>query len=79
MRWYVDRAVIAGAYHSTELYWLSDSSEGSRETWRFLQRGLRDAENLRAGAANATHNIANVADAVSSTLSTLVRASRKSY
>jgi hypothetical protein len=79
MMWYFDRSVVAGAFHATELFWITDKTANQGETWRFLTRGLRDAENLRLGASGARFQAATVADAAMATLATLVRASRSAY
>jgi ubiquinone biosynthesis protein COQ9 len=79
MRWYLERTILAGAYHATELYWLNDTSEDSRETWRFLERGLDDVHQFRQNAADATNKVACATDAVTSTIATLFKASRSAY
>jgi ubiquinone biosynthesis protein COQ9 len=38
--WYSKRAILSGVYSATVLYWLGDESEGSRETWAFLDRRI---------------------------------------
>ena len=40
--WYSKRAILSAVYASTVLYWLGDSSEGSEETWHFLDRRIED-------------------------------------
>lgn len=40
--WYSKRGLLAGVFSATVLYWLNDRSEGSVETWDFLDRRLRD-------------------------------------
>jgi ubiquinone biosynthesis protein COQ9 len=40
---YTKRALLAGVYAATTLYWLDDRSEGSADTSAFLKRRLRDA------------------------------------
>ena len=40
--WYSKRAILSTVYASTVLYWLGDSSEGSEETWHFLDRRIED-------------------------------------
>jgi ubiquinone biosynthesis protein COQ9 len=40
---YSKRATLAAIYGATVLYWLEDQSEGSAETWGFLDRRLADA------------------------------------
>lgn len=39
---YTKRATLAGVYSATLLYWLSDRSPGSEETWAFLERRIDD-------------------------------------
>lgn len=38
--WYVKRGLVGTAYASSELFMLSDASEGKRETWKFLDSQL---------------------------------------
>ena len=40
---YSKRAILAGVYGATLLYWLDDRSEGQARTWDFLARRLDDA------------------------------------
>lgn len=40
---YTKRALLAGVYSSTLLYWLNDHSEGFSDTWAFLDRRIEDA------------------------------------
>ncbi len=40
---YTKRALLAGVYSSTVLYWLNDKSEDFADTWRFLDRRIADA------------------------------------
>jgi ubiquinone biosynthesis protein COQ9 len=39
---YTKRALLAGVYGSTLLYWLADGSEGHADTWAFLDRRIAD-------------------------------------
>jgi ubiquinone biosynthesis protein COQ9 len=39
---YTKRGLLSGVFTSTMLYWFSDSSEGSSETWKFLDRRIAD-------------------------------------
>ncbi|HUI16086.1 MAG TPA: COQ9 family protein [Alphaproteobacteria bacterium] len=43
---YTKRALLTGVYSATMLYWLNDSSPGSAETWRFLDRRIEEALSL---------------------------------
>lgn len=40
---YTKRALLAGVYSATVLYWLNDNSEDNSATWAFLDRRIRDA------------------------------------
>ena len=54
MNWYSKRALLAGVYGTTLLYWLRDHSEGSADTLAFLDRrlaGVAALGRLRRGAA----------------------------
>lgn len=44
--YYSKRALLAGVYTSTILYWLSDHSEGLADTWAFLDRRIEDSLSL---------------------------------
>ena len=48
---YSKRALLAGAYGATLLYWLDDSSENYEESWAFLDRRLEDV--VRVGGVKA--------------------------
>ena len=48
---YSKRALLAGAYGATLLYWLDDSSETCEESWAFLDRRLEDV--MRVGRVKA--------------------------
>lgn len=39
---YSKRALLAGVYSSTVLFWLNDKSEGFADTWAFLDRRIAD-------------------------------------
>ena len=39
---YTRRALLAGVYGSTVLYWLNDKSEGFADSWAFLDRRIAD-------------------------------------
>ncbi len=39
---YTKRALLAGVYAATLVYWLQDESEGAEASWAFLDRRLRD-------------------------------------
>ncbi|MGE4061803.1 MAG: COQ9 family protein [Rhodospirillaceae bacterium] len=39
---YTKRGLLAGVYATTLLYWLNDRSEGTAETWKFLDRRIQN-------------------------------------
>ncbi|MEE2761344.1 MAG: COQ9 family protein [Pseudomonadota bacterium] len=46
--YYTKRGLLAPVYGATLLYWLSDASEGSEETWAFLERRLNEVHKLQS-------------------------------
>lgn len=59
---YTKRAMLAGIYGATMLYWLDDRSDGSAATEAFLERRLRDVSalpRLRAGFERVAGRIPN--------------------
>jgi len=50
--WYTKRAMLAGVYSATVLYWLGDSSPGSEATWAFLERRVEDVMRIEKAKAN---------------------------
>lgn len=42
INFYTKRALLAGVYSGTVVFWLGDSSEESNDTWEFLDRRLVD-------------------------------------
>ncbi len=44
---YTKRALLAGVYLSTLLYWLNDGSEGAAATWAFLDRRIADVMRIQ--------------------------------
>ena len=44
---YTKRALLAGVYLSTLLYWLNDGSEDSQATWGFLDRRIADVMRIQ--------------------------------
>ena len=52
VNWYTKRAILAGVYSSTVLFWLGDDSEDNQATWAFLDRRIGDVmafEKFKAG------------------------------
>lgn len=44
---YTKRALLAGVYGATTLYWLDDRSEGSADSWDFLDRRIEDVMRIQ--------------------------------
>ena len=44
---YTKRALLAGVYSSTLLYWLDDRSDDSADTWAFLDRRIEDVMRIQ--------------------------------
>ena len=40
--WYTKRATLSAVYSSTILFWLGDESLGSKDTWDFLDRRIKN-------------------------------------
>ncbi len=40
VNWYTKRATLSAVYSATILFWLGDDSEGSTETWAFIDRRI---------------------------------------
>ena len=48
---YTKRALLAGVYLSTLLYWLNDGSGGAEATWAFLDRRIADVMRIQTARA----------------------------
>ena len=48
---YTKRALLAGVYLSTLLYWLNDGSEDAQATWGFLDRRIADVMRIQTARA----------------------------
>ena len=66
-------------YHMTELYWLTDRSPDRVETWRFLERRLRNSQDTRNLITDTYSAMMNLSDAATGSISTILRSARKSY
>ena len=54
--YYTKRGLLSGVYGATFVYWLSDSSEGHAETWKFLANridNVMEIEKFRGAARDA--------------------------
>lgn len=54
--WYSKRAILSGVYGSVVLYWLGDESEGSLDTWDFLDRRIGDVMQIESTKAQLRGN-----------------------
>lgn len=79
MSWYTDRAILAAIYQAAELYWITDGSNGRRDTSQFIQTRVNDAHALRTSITSTFSRVMNIFDATTSTASTIFRASRMNY
>jgi ubiquinone biosynthesis protein COQ9 len=60
--YYTKRALLAGVYSATLLYWLEDRSEGSADTWSFLDRRIADALSVPATLAGFGRRLGDLPD-----------------
>lgn len=61
---YTKRALLAGVYSSTLLYWLDDHSDGFTDTWAFLDRRIEDVmriQKARGRVDGVTERLAKLA------------------
>lgn len=59
---YSKRALLAGVYLSTMMYWFNDTSEGHERTWEFLDRRIGDVmriEKAKGRLRKAAENLPN--------------------
>ena len=54
---YTKRALLAGVYSSTTLFWLNDHSAGFSETWHFLDRRINDVMRLQKVRSEYEHRL----------------------
>jgi ubiquinone biosynthesis protein COQ9 len=59
--YYTKRALLAGVYGATLLVWLDDRSEGSAESWAFLERRIAEAMRIPSLRGRATEFVRNMA------------------
>lgn len=62
---YTKRVQLAGIYMATLLYWLDDSSDGSAETWAFLERRLDAMVRLRKARSRFEARLSRIPNPVS--------------
>jgi ubiquinone biosynthesis protein COQ9 len=54
--WWTKRAILAAVYSSTALFWLGDESEGSAESWAFLDRRIDEVMRFEKAKASVNAN-----------------------
>ena len=56
VNWYTKRATLSAVYSSTVLFWLGDTSEGSTDTWAFLDRRIDNVMQFESVKAKLKDN-----------------------
>lgn len=70
---------MATVYQAAELYWITDTSPARRDTSQFIETRLHNAHSFRTSLTSTYSSAMNIYDALSSTASTFLRATRNSY
>jgi ubiquinone biosynthesis protein COQ9 len=58
--YYTKRALLAGVYGSTLLNWLSDASEGRKDSWAFLDARIDDVMNIQKARGELENRLASM-------------------
>jgi ubiquinone biosynthesis protein COQ9 len=61
---YSKRALLAGVYSATLLYWLEDRSEGQERTWDFLDRRIEEVVRVGGRLGKTLKRLEQVPDAL---------------
>jgi ubiquinone biosynthesis protein COQ9 len=72
---YTKRALLAGVYGSTLLFWLDDNSEGSAATWAFLERRIDNVMTIQKVRGRLTKRLPDP-DRIVARLARVTRARR---
>jgi ubiquinone biosynthesis protein COQ9 len=59
---YTKRALLAGVYSATVMYWLNDKSPDCAATWSFLERRIADVMRVPQLVGQATSRLRELAD-----------------
>jgi ubiquinone biosynthesis protein COQ9 len=59
---YTKRALLAGVYSATVLYWLNDASEGFARSWAFLDRRIDEVLRVFGGIGRVTRRLETLPD-----------------
>ena len=60
--YYTKRALLAGVYGSTLLYWLSDSSENNADSWEFLDSRIDNVMQIQKARGELERAVAKLPD-----------------
>jgi ubiquinone biosynthesis protein COQ9 len=60
--YYTKRALLAGVYSATLIYWLEDRSEGHGDTWEFLDRRIADVMRIQGLRGRAERLLESLPD-----------------
>jgi ubiquinone biosynthesis protein COQ9 len=60
--YYTKRALLAGVYGSTLIYWFSDSSDGNAESWAFLDARIDDVMKIQKVRSDVEEMVAKLPD-----------------
>ena len=61
---YTKRLLLAGVYSSTLVFWLNDKSEGSAETWAFLDRRIDEVLKIGGRLGRTLGGLLNLPDRI---------------
>ena len=56
--WYTKRGLLAGVYTATVLYWINDKSEGTADTYHFLERRIDTVMHIGGALGRAGKSLA---------------------
>lgn len=55
--WYTKRGLLAGVYAATVTVWVNDTSEGSADTWAFLDRRIDEVVRVAGGIGRSVNRL----------------------
>lgn len=58
--WYTKRGLLAGVYTATVFYWINDKSEGTADTYHFLERRIDTVMRIGGALGRAGKAFANI-------------------
>jgi ubiquinone biosynthesis protein COQ9 len=72
--WYTKRGLLAGVYCSTELHMTQDTSQDFVETWKFMERRLKDVKDIGTNTKQILEAVNSLSAFTSVSLKTMVNA-----